>query len=648
MKIAEKKKEKSFLRRELVSKINLKKFLKNKNKKKILYLGLILIISVFLSTIIWGQINLPLDSSFSSFRGIGEKNYHSQNDTLRFFVFIIIAILPFLTFFLNFYKQDILKIKEIINIKLDDFNNKKYRSYYTKQISLLILLFTIINFLILDFENLDYFRGPIDIFHEGVWLTPSNNFLYSNGFWTNSFVERGLFGNFYPVLIWKLLDTQTIGSARFMELILLLSNKLFLIILAAQITININYEKYEKVLFFLILSCLFVGLIDYHDRPHFGERSVLFLFFLNIIFLSLYNGKISFFFKIVTGFFSATSFFWFIDIAIYINILIIFLLTFFIIRKDFKNSFLIFLGVFLSWIFFYSFLSSEEFQQFFVNTSAISSMIEVIGGFKYPDPFFSGDTRATKALIFFVIAGVFVINSTFLKKTTFSNNFKIFLIILFLVSLISFKYALGNSYSGHIQLASSPVILILYTGGLYYFFNFCRFVKGKKNFNKFLSYYKSYFLFIGIIFLIIYFNLFAIDNLLKFKNRISNIIFYKDEFFLKSHFSDYKDLVKYYKKIHQENNCIQIFTDETAIPYLMRKKSCTKYYVMVTASPKKIQEDFIVSLKTTKPKIILYKSELFEWIENPVSKRLHLVNKFLNENYELHSKFKKWTFIKLK
>ena len=154
-----------------------------------------------------------------------------------------------MTFFLNFYKQDILKIKEIINIKLDNFNNKKYRSYHIKQISLLILLFTIINFLILDFENLG---GPIDIFHEGAWLTPSNNFLYSNGFWTNSFVERGLFGNFYPVLIWKLLDIQTIGSTRFMELIFLLSNKLFLIILAAQITININYEKYEKILFFLI------------------------------------------------------------------------------------------------------------------------------------------------------------------------------------------------------------------------------------------------------------------------------------------------------------------------------------------------------------------------------------------------------------
>ena len=70
--------------------------------------------------------------------------------------------------------------------------------------------------------------------------------------------------------------------------------------------------------------------------------------------------------------------------------------------------------------------------------------------------------------------------------------------------------------------------------------------------------------------------------------------------------------------------------------------------MMVTASPKKIQEDFIVSLKTAKPKIILYKSELYEWTNPPASKRLHLVNKFLNENYEFHSKFKKWTFIKLK
>ena len=110
--------------------------------------------------------------------------------------------------------------------------------------------------------------------------------------------------------------------------------------------------------------------------------------------------------------------------------------------------------------------------------------------------------------------------------------------------------------------------------------------------------------------------------------------------------NEYNSLINYYKKLTKNEKCVQIFTDEVAIPYLLRKKSCTIYYQIIVAEPSLIQDNFINQLKIKRPKIILYKSERFSWIET--DKRLILVNTYLKENYEFHSKFKYWTFIKLK
>ena len=76
------------------------------------------------------------------------------------------------------------------------------------------------------------------------------------------------------------------------------------------------------------------------------------------------------------------------------------------------------------------------------------------------------------------------------------------------------------------------------------------------------------------------------------------------------HFIDKKTikLLDYYNKITEKDDCIQIFTYDLAIPYLLRKPSCTKYYASWLASPIEKQEDYIRQLKKIQPKYILYDS----------------------------------------
>ena len=131
----------------------------------------------------------------------------------------------------------------------------------------------------------------------------------------------------------------------------------------------------------------------------------------------------------------------------------------------------------------------------------------------------------------------------------------------------------------------------------------------------------------------------------SFKENIYSLISASNEKFLDN---EYINLISAYKKILSDNDedCVQIFTDEIAIPYLLSKKSCTKYYVMITAAPKSMQLAFIEELNFFKPKIILFKSRKFEF-EPQVEDRLKLVNNFIKKNYQFYLTHNKWDFYRL-
>ena len=211
-------------------------------KIKFISLPAVLIVFTIVGLFFWDKISLSPDNYLIGYEALETKNYHPQTDTLRFFFYILVSLVPFFIFLLNLYKEKTFSIKEIINLNCT--SKEKYSHNIFDYLFYSIIIATLLNFTLINFE--DFFNG-FDIYHEGLLLTPSNNYVLTGGHWSASFVERGLFGNFYPLILWSFFDNNhSIGLARLSALILLLSNKLLLIILAKQITSNIHFEKFEK------------------------------------------------------------------------------------------------------------------------------------------------------------------------------------------------------------------------------------------------------------------------------------------------------------------------------------------------------------------------------------------------------------------
>ena len=135
----------------------------------------------------------------------------------------------------------------------------------------------------------------------------------------------------------------------------------------------------------------------------------------------------------------------------------------------------------------------------------------------------------------------------------------------------------------------------------------------------------------------------SIFNVLTFKENISKLITNPDNVYINK---DYQALVSYYKTISKSDSCVMIFTNEVAIPYLLKKKTCSKYYLMYTATPKEIQNNIIAVLKNEKPKFLIYKSDID--IYGHAGDRLLLLDEFIQNQYSFFKKFSYWEIYKLK
>ena len=115
-------------------------------------------------------------------------------------------------------------------------------------------------------------------------------------------------------------------------------------------------------------------------------------------------------------------------------------------------------------------------------------------------------------------------------------------------------------------------------------------------------------------------------KILHFNKRFSQYINLEDQFYLHKNdnlfLKDTKDIVKDY-------NCIQMFTNEIAYLYLLRKKNCTKYYMasFSIGSPR-LQMKMINELNDVD---IIITSE-YDDRGHPTYK-LPLVTEFIKENY---------------
>ena len=602
------------------------------------------IVAIIIATFFWERIILPYNIQNQIHGEYAINQYNPKNDILRFIFFVSLTLVVFLFSYLMTNNEKTLSLKQVILSRGEKITKQKNNLIYDLVfIAFIVFIFT--EFLSVDFNK---FAVNLDFFHEGASLTPSNNLDLTKGLWSSSYIHAGLFGNFGPLFIWKLFNLQTIGLIRLFELLVLLLNKILLVVLARKISKNLLFSEKAKILYFVILAIFLSSLVsfDVHSKiSEFTAKTFLFLLFFLIFFNSLYKqNKFSFTFFLL-GAFSTISMLWYIDIGAYINALLLLILIYFFIRSEFKKFICIFLGIFFSWLIFIFIIPNHEIKEFLSNTLLVYSTYDYIVGLIYPTPFLSGNSRMTRVLLLIIAAGILVIIVNFNKNTKLTYYNKTLFVFLFLASLLIFNSGMVRSDTPHVKAASGFTLFLLYSLGLYFLFLLI-FNKNKQNiiflkFNNFLENYTKLFLvFILTLFVILKNDVIDLKNMSSSMNKIVKLANYKDEKYLSP---DYSSLVKYYKNLIHGSACVHILTNETALPYLLKKPTCTQFYFMWDSGPN--QKKMIKQLKESKPQIVLYSSEIDPY--NDVFERTPLVIKYINQNYSFHSKFKFWTFVEI-
>ena len=285
----------------------------------------------------------------------------------------------------------------------------------------------------------------------------------------------------------------------------------------------------------------------------------------------------------------------------------------------------------MGWIIIFFIFPSNELSQFLENTFLILTTLEYIHGIIFPAPF-SDNIRSTKSLLLFLITGFLII----FQIRKFNKNNTLFLLavfFMFIISLIYFKYALSRSDHVHIKIGLSFLYLPFFS---LVFFSIIDTFGKKIQSAKFLM-ISSFFIFmISIIVDKKYENKNILNVKSSFKS-MNKLIKYEDYIFLDK---NYNEFLNYFKELTNKDDCVTVFTNEVAIPYFLKKPTCTKYYLMYTANPLEIQNKMIKDFNTKKPQYLIYSSELDTYGNN--SKKLELVNQFFKKNYQFYKKFNHW------
>ena len=608
-------------------------------KKNILPFILIFL-SVVVATLLWNHISIPYNPEKQILGDSYLKNLHNPlNDILRFIFFLSLPVFTLVFYYQLKEKNIFTNFKEIIFFNYNNFN------YSNEKKDINFFSYVILSFLLLEFFSLNFlgYNFDVDFFHEGMWLTASQNLKINQGYWSSSYIVRGLFGDFYPYFLWNTFGVESVGVTRLFQLVIIFLNKLLLLMIARNISLIVNLKKEIQIIYFLFLSITFLSFQGY-GSPIFLTRSFLLLLFILIFLKFLDNYKSGFIYIPIIGFFSSVSFFWYIDIGFYINIFIFILFLFFLIKFELKNILVLSISIILGWLFFYLVIPKEEFSEFLNNSYLIFSTLNYIHGLIFPTPFISLDARSTRALLIFLITALLITKA--ISKNIEEKEFIFFISLFFLIliSCLYFNYGLSRSDSSHIKVAQGFIYIPFFSILFFYILKNLNINLNKSVLNKFKKFKVGILLLIVVlIFIEKKYEDKKIINLPTSFNSIKELINFEDKNYLSK---DYQEFIQYYADVSKSDNCITIFTNEIAIYYFLKKPSCSKYFNMWTATPEEIQSEMIKDFKSNRPKFILYESE--KDVFKISQERLLLVNAFILENYVFYEKFKYWDIYKIK
>ena len=604
--------------------------MKFQNHLQNLFIILITITSISLATYLWEHIKLPITNISELGRGQYIDNNHNQkNELLRYLCFIFLPLITFI-FLMIFFKK----------IKIKDFFSKLQlteKTVISENKYILYLKTIILIFLIFEFLSLDFIFREIDLFHEGDKLTPTFRNFSDGSLWSNSFLVIGLFSDILNTRIfWEIFDHESIGLMRFSMMIYILLCKFFLVLIAFKIAIISNLKDNYKELFFVILSLIFISLIDYNlDRQH-GYKNIIYrdlpiLIFAYVFIDFLIDRTKMFKSIIILSFLSVFSVMLSLDRGIIFNFILISFLLFLFINQKYKHLFYLVSSVIFFWILTY-FLLGDEFNHFWQNSLYIISEINYIQGIIHPTPFSDqfGASRATKTLLIILLS---LITSFYLfskKENFFPISLKITLLFFSILSFFGYFYALARTDVIHLR--ESFGFPIMFTS-IFLFFLGIKFLYNKQ-FMKLSHRFTTYTI---IFFSILIIPIFMIDINLKkipsFKKRLNNYLYADDQSFLNE-----KDIefVKEAKKYLNDVDCFQNFTNDVALNYLLRKHSCSKHYIVYALGSKKTQNELIDSLKDIDI-VIAYTDKIrkAKWHHLEPNYKLWIVKDYIKENYDV-------------
>jgi len=113
----------------------------------------------------------------------------------------------------------------------------------------------------------------------------------------------------------------------------------------------------------------------------------------------------------------------------------------------------------------------------------------------------------------------------------------------------------------------------------------------------------------------------------NFKIRFKNYISLGDSNFLSEEDNLFVNTVS---KIVEKEKCIQLFTNDAALLYLLKKPSCTKYYFVYSIGSIKNQKNMINEMKNTD--LVILKGKTDNWTATLESK-YPLIYDYINRRY---------------
>lgn len=616
--------------------------MKEDHSSLIIFLAFIL--SIIAGTLLWDKINLPYNNPQEIIGNYSKFKVNMHTETLRYLIYISLPIITFFLLFIYLKKDKCVSFQDI-------FSSRQIAEYKKNQL-LTFCLYAFIFVAVIEFFTIEFSLMEMDYFHEGLATSGAFNYLATNGLWKSSYLNFGLF---YDILnaktAWAITGQKTLGAWRFYNIFFGFITEILIIIFCYKLSKIFNFEKNIELIFFLILCFYSIYLnreISLGFQP-LRPRDITLLLFL-IFSLNLFTThKRNYIYCFLIGCLSIFSLLWSIDRGAYINATLLALITLLLFKNKKYQTFFIFFGLIFSWSIFYFIVDYEEFIAFIFNSISIFKSSDFFNGAIYPTPFsFTYNehaARGTKNLLIIIINGVLIISSLLNKENKIPNGTKLFLLIFYILAFVSYKSALSRSDGSHMRQSIFLQFILLTNFFLYYLLNFLRKFDIKKKldllFNRFL-------LVIVILFLIIMhdqLNLKDFNNLKNFKDRYISYINLDDSFFLSD---NYNKLVKKLKKLHKDEECFLAFAYEHAIPFLLKKKPCTKFYNIYAIGSKKNQYDFINEIKLKKPKYVLIDGPYKKFADFPPEEKFPYITEFLFEYYLTGEEFLSWKILYLK